>query len=298
MGGGKKGRKGGSSSLSQAAAKGKIDADLKDDANENKNNEKRKRESNGTPPRNKIICIKPPDGTMDVSPKAITPGKNEGEDELTSKQLFNSLSTEPIIDVASKFNKEIQYDYWEEPEMKPKDKNVTDDFEHREIFAKAKSYETFDEGNPNSKKIMKLVFDKLLSPVWKYWSGKPSDDYKGKMNVRADYLRFTLHIIKFKNPNMNEEINKAQICLASLARTSPEKFQPYWTPNPPQIKDCQLAEIWLAANRCLGSKWKIEYKHLIPERPIKPPPKISKKKKKNVQLPPTKKERREIKVNL
>ena len=93
---------------------------------------------------------------------------------------------------------------------------MTEDFEHREIFTKAKSYKTFDEGNPNSNKIMKNTFDKLISPVWKKWTEKLRDDYKDRMNLRADYLRFTLHIITFKNPNMNEEINEAQIDLTGL----------------------------------------------------------------------------------
>ena len=84
------GRKKGGSSLSKAAAKGKLDdeTDLQEDATENKNNEKRERESNGNPPRNKIICTKPPDGTMDVSPKAITPGKKKAK---TKRQANNYL---------------------------------------------------------------------------------------------------------------------------------------------------------------------------------------------------------------
>lgn len=63
---------------------------------------------------------------------------------------------------------------------------------------------------------MKNTFDKLISPVWKKWTEKLRDDYKDRMNLRADYLRFTLHIITFKNPNMNEEINEAQIDLTGL----------------------------------------------------------------------------------
>ena len=124
MGGKKGGRKGGLSSLSKAAAKGKLDneTDLKEDANENKNNEKREREPTGTPLRIKSLCTKPPGATMDISTKAISPGEDEDKDELTSKKLFNSLTIKPIIDVASRFNNKVQYDYWEEPEMQPKDK--------------------------------------------------------------------------------------------------------------------------------------------------------------------------------
>ena len=62
-------------------------------------------------------------------------------------------------------------------------------------------------------------------------------------NFRCDYTQFVIYILKFKDPNMNKELNYAQICIASLTKTLPEKFHPFWTYDPPQIKDCQQAEI-------------------------------------------------------
>ena len=67
---------------------------------------------------------------------------------------------------------------------------------------------------------------------------------------------------------MNEELNHAQICITSLTKTSREKFHPYLTYNPPQIKGCQQVEIWYAANEILGSKWTIKETESLAERPI------------------------------
>ena len=102
MGGGKKGRKGGSSSLSQAAAKGKIDADLKEDATEKKDNEKRERESTGTPIRNKNLCMHPPGAKMDAKMNAISPGEDDDGNDFAGKELFNILKEDPVIDVVKK----------------------------------------------------------------------------------------------------------------------------------------------------------------------------------------------------
>ena len=137
----------------------------------------------------------------------------------------------------------MQYNYWPETQITAIDQHVIKDFKKRDIFAHAKSYATFDESNKNDNKIMKKCFDKFLTPIWKKWKDKPSNNIDDEKLDKPDYYRFVIHIVKFKNPNKNEEINYAQICMASLTKTSLEAFRPYWECDPPQIKGCPLAEI-------------------------------------------------------
>ena len=104
---------------------------------------------------------------MDVNNTAVTPGKHNTGIEFTGKELFDILKeSSSVIDAANIVKPDLHYDYWVEPKIPAKNQLVVKDFTDRDIFAKAKSYATFNESNRNSDKVKKKCFDKFLSPVW------------------------------------------------------------------------------------------------------------------------------------
>ena len=105
---------------------------------------------------------------------------------------------------------------------------------------------------------MQFCFKKYLQPQWAKWKEKKADNYDDESNTKFEYFRFVYDVLANKTTGIDKESSLTQKCLTSLTKTSTEVFHPYGEYEPPTIKYCHSALIWLVTNRIIGSNWSIQ----------------------------------------